>query len=83
MTLQIITNYLLKLYKMKKSYLLKSIIYFLFIGLFSIQTFFAQNDDTEYLKSCTCIMVGKDASTDGSVMTSHTCDAYYRTFRIG
>ena len=25
-------------------------------------------------------MVGKDASTDGSVMTSHTCDAYYRTW---
>ncbi|MDH5744647.1 MAG: C69 family dipeptidase, partial [Candidatus Aminicenantes bacterium] len=23
---------------------------------------------------CTVIMVGKDASTDGSVMTTHTCD---------
>ena len=25
--------------------------------------------------SCTSIMVGKRASTDGSVMTSHTCDS--------
>ena len=26
--------------------------------------------------ACTSIMVGKDASTDGSVMTSHTCDSH-------
>ena len=30
--------------------------------------------------ACTSIMVGKDASTDGSVMTSHTCDSWYRTW---
>lgn len=30
--------------------------------------------------SCTSIMVGKHASTDGSVMTSHTCDSWYRTW---
>ena len=30
--------------------------------------------------NCTSIMVGKDASTDGSVMTSHTCDGMYRTW---
>ncbi len=30
--------------------------------------------------SCTSIMVGKKASTDGSVITSHTCDAMYRTW---
>lgn len=30
--------------------------------------------------SCTSIMVGKLASTDGSVMTSHTCDSWYRTW---
>jgi dipeptidase len=29
---------------------------------------------------CTSIMVGRLASTDGSVMTSHTCDGYYRTW---
>lgn len=31
-------------------------------------------------ESCTSIMVGKKASTDGSVITSHTCDAWYRTW---
>ena len=30
--------------------------------------------------SCTSIMVGKNASVDGSVMTSHTCDSWYRTW---
>lgn len=30
--------------------------------------------------SCTSIMVGKAASTDGSVITSHTCDSWYRTW---
>ena len=44
----------------------------------------AQVDETtrEGMKrlSCTSIMVGKNASTDGSVMTSHTCDSWYRTW---
>ena len=31
-------------------------------------------------EACTSIMVGKRASTDGSVMTSHTCDSWYRTW---
>lgn len=31
-------------------------------------------------ESCTSIMVGKAASTDGSVITSHTCDGRYRTW---
>ena len=30
--------------------------------------------------ACTSIMVGKAASADGSVMTSHTCDSWYRTW---
>ena len=30
--------------------------------------------------ACTSIMVGKKASADGSVMTSHTCDSKYRTW---
>lgn len=30
--------------------------------------------------NCTSIMVGRKASTDGSVMTSHTCDSWYRTW---
>ena len=31
-------------------------------------------------QSCTSIMVGRKASADGSVMTSHTCDGRYRTW---
>ena len=30
--------------------------------------------------SCTSIMVGRKASADGSVITSHTCDSWYRTW---
>ena len=58
-----------------KSTLLTLIIAFCFALLVS-----AQNDDPAYKESCTSIMVGRLASTDGSVMTAHTCDAYYRTW---
>jgi dipeptidase len=37
-------------------------------------------DGPGYAENCTTIMVGKNASTDGSVMTSHTCDGNYRTW---
>ena len=37
-------------------------------------------NDQGYAESCTSIMVGKAASTDGSVMTAQTCDANYRTW---
>jgi dipeptidase len=39
-------------------------------------------DENERLvgANCTSIMVGKNASTDGSVITSHTCDGRYRTW---
>ena len=37
-------------------------------------------DAERMTESCTSIMVGKLASTDGSVITSHTCDARYRTW---
>jgi hypothetical protein len=36
-------------------------------------------DADRMTESCTSIMVGKLASADGSVITSHTCDARYRT----
>jgi dipeptidase len=35
---------------------------------------------TEGQDFCTSIMVGRLASTDGSVMTSHTCDGNFRTW---
>lgn len=41
--------------------------------------YFPTNTDKDPL-SCTSIMVGKKASTDGSVITSHTCDSWYRTW---
>ena len=53
-----------------------------FSFLFSTVISFSQN--SQYLtprnESCTSIMVGKKASTDGSVITSHTCDGRYRTW---
>ncbi|MEG2121944.1 MAG: C69 family dipeptidase [Rikenellaceae bacterium] len=33
-----------------------------------------------FAESCTSIVVGKNASTDGSTMTSHTCDGNYRAW---
>ena len=37
-------------------------------------------DGPGYAENCTTIMVGRLASTDGSVMTSHSCDGKYRTW---
>ena len=37
-------------------------------------------DYQNYKGSCTSIMAGRLATTDGSVITSHTCDGYYRTW---
>ena len=41
---------------------------------------YTQSNDGEFRESCTSIMVGKKASVDGSVMTSHTCDGRYRSW---
>ena len=51
--------------------------------LLSINILNAQVNVDEYEfegANCTSIMVGKKASADGSVMTSHTCDSWYRTW---
>ncbi len=44
----------------------------------------AQNIDPvsgeDYSLSCTALLIGKEASTDGSTMTSHSCDGNYRTW---
>lgn len=52
---------------MKRQIVLKLMIY-------SILTFFWA---TSFSLACTTIMVGKKASVDGSVMTTHTCDGQY------
>ena len=51
----------------------------IFILMASSVTISAQ-DAERMTESCTSIMVGKLASADGSVITSHTCDARYRTW---
>ena len=51
-----------------------------FIGITFSQLSMAQQTLLHDPDCCTSIMVGKAASTDGSVMTSHTCDSWYRTW---
>lgn len=36
--------------------------------------------DDNFGDNCTSILAGKRATTDGSVITSHTCDSWYRTW---
>jgi len=51
------------------------------IILLIVTTFsFAQDEELFRNESCTSIMFGKNATDDGSVITAHTCDAYYRTW---
>ena len=37
-------------------------------------------DSESFMESCTSIFVAKGASSDGSLMTAHTCDSNYRTW---
>lgn len=60
---------------MKKSILLLGMV--LVFGIGHSQDYSSQIIDGQ---SCTSIMVGKKATTDGSVITSHTCDGRYRTW---
>lgn len=61
----------------------KHIVLISLFGIFSSASF-AQSASDGYPplnpESCTSIMVGKNASADGSVITSHTCDSNYRTW---
>lgn len=65
---------------MKTSNFFKSAFLAIAIAAFFSPNVQAQFDDPEYNESCTSITVGKNATTDGSVITAHTCDAYYRTW---
>lgn len=49
-------------------------------GVAFAQSYGWHPDDENFAESCTSIMVGKKASTDGSVMTAHSCDSNYRTW---
>ncbi|MFH0991654.1 MAG: C69 family dipeptidase [bacterium] len=52
----------------------------LLVVLWSIATAQDVMSREEKLESCTSIMVGKLATTDGSVITCHSCDGNYRTW---
>lgn len=59
----------------------KRSVLFLFLSVLSISLVFSSEVPLEErLEACTSIMVGKLASTDGSVITSQTCDGNYRTW---
>lgn len=57
-----------------------SIILFSLSALIYSQSRDIDTDGPGYGENCTTIMVGRHASTDGSVMTSHSCDGNYRTW---
>lgn len=53
------------------------------LNIISAPCAMAQGDDITnpyFGENCTSILVAKGASTDGSVITSHTCDGRYRTW---
>jgi hypothetical protein len=69
---------------MKKAYFVNYWLILIFLLNSSILTL-AQNlnsddENNSLTGNCTSIMVGRLATTDGSVITSHTCDGPYRTW---
>jgi len=66
---------------MKKYYFLTKCLSLAVVLLLSLSTAQAQFlEMTDEEASCTSIMVGVKATTDGSVITSHSCDGNYRTW---
>ena len=59
---------------------LKALIFFVAAILSNPFLYGQETEEDLYNESCTSIMLGKDATDDGSVITAHTCDAYYRTW---
>ena len=65
---------------MKRTLFLSATLCLLLPGHSLAQNYEEPQWGSRYPMSCTSIMVGKKASADGSVMTSHTCDSWYRTW---
>jgi len=69
---------------MKKSVLIRFWLFILFLScdqvLLDAQKIYDPDEYKIYKGSCTSIMAGRLATTDGSVITSHTCDGPYRTW---
>ncbi|MDA3909974.1 MAG: C69 family dipeptidase [Bacteroidales bacterium] len=63
---------------MIRNFLFAALLLFVMSG--NSQRIYNQMNDPYFGESCTSILVGKKASTDGSVITSHTCDGRYRTW---
>ncbi len=60
--------------------ILSTSFFFSFVISISPQSINNEPHNHEYDESCTTITVGRLASEDGSVMTSHSCDGNYRTW---
>jgi len=52
----------------------------LWLGMMAGLSAYSQPSDPYFGETCTSIMVGKKATIDKSVITSHTCDGSYRTW---
>lgn len=74
----------IKLFHMKKSFPATfwsiSVCFLIFSILTQAQNFNPAEKIQNQHGNCTSIMVGRFATTDGSVITSHTCDGPYRTW---
>jgi hypothetical protein len=69
---------------MKKSLSQICLFFLTFLLCFPVLTqaqyFNSEEENQSHRGNCTSIMVGRLATTDGSVITSHTCDGPYRTW---
>ena len=60
--------------------IMRAIVSVAMAALAGVATWIPAEARTAAPDACTSIMVGRKASADGSVMTSHTCDSWYRTW---
>lgn len=60
--------------------IMRAIVYVAMAAIAGVAPWIHAEARTAAPDACTSIMVGRKASADGSVMTSHTCDSWYRTW---